>query len=387
MAESDVNIRASEVQRLDAALNSIENVLASLARACPTLEPRAVAPALALGAIAADDVAAFAAVPPCDVALIDGRALVSSDLIGASPMSPAFAPAEPARVQIGDPLPDGCDCVIDASLVVVTGGLCEVHGSAAPGDGVRRAGEDLKAAETILRAGDRVSRFAVLTLEAAGIGEVAVRRPRIRIVQTPHASGQRLTADMIASLAAAKGGEIEVATAQGRRAENVADALRAGLWDAAFVIGGSGVGEDDRSVEAVGRCGAVIAHGLALDPGRTGAAGAIAGKPVVCIPGRFDSALAVYLALAAPLVRRLSGSGEDMRAHGAPLARKLSSTVGVAQLALLRDCGDEWAPLGAGDITLSHLMRADAYMIIPEGSEGLAEGTVVTPLLLPGRRY
>lgn len=387
MVDGD-DIRINRVQRLDPALTSIENVLALLTRdACRPVEPRAMAPALSHGAIAAEDVDAPEAIPDRDVALIDGRALVSSDLIGASPMSPAFVAGEPAPVQIGDPLPSECDCVVDSSQVLGLGNIFEAHGSAAPGDGVRRAGEDLKAGETILRAGERVSRYAVLALEAAGIGEIAVRRPRIRVVDAPHASGQRSTTRMVAALAAAEGGEVDVATARDRDAESVSEALQGGSWDAAFVIGGSGMGAGDRSVQALRNCGDVIAHGLALDPGRTGAAGLISSKPVVCIPGRFDSALAVYLALAAPLLRRLSGVCDERPTHEAPLARKLTSTVGVAQLTLLQTRGREWAPLGAGDVTLSHLLRADAYMIIPEGSEGFAEGVAIQPLSLPDRSF
>jgi molybdopterin biosynthesis enzyme len=151
-----------------------------------------------------------------------------------------------------------------------------------------------------------------------------------------------------------------------------------------FVVGGSGLGAHDRSVAMLRRAGDVVAHGLALDPGRTGAAALIRGKPAICIPGRFDSALAVYLALAAPMLRRLS-AGPLLRAREAPLARKIASTVGLAQIVLLEAHGDAWAPLAVGDLTLAHLMRASAYLIIPEGSEGLAEGSAVAPLRLPGR--
>ncbi len=378
MAMDGVQSRAGGVHKLDRALNSVEGVLMALQSACAPVRPVSVAPARAIGLIGAQDYVAAHPVPLHDEALLDGRAAASVDLIGASSMSPAFASAEPPLVRVGDLIPSDCDCVIDDDLVVGASGVFEIHGVAAPGDGVRRAGEDVGAGATLLHAGARISVWDAHVLEAAGCAELDVRHPRVRFVAS--SAGDDVTSRLIATLARDEGMDVEVSSADA----SLECALK-GHFDAALVVGGTGISVDDHSVDALRRCGVVIAHGFALDPGRTGAAGFVGEKPVICLPGRFDSAIALYLALARPLLRHLSGAGPLPQAAPAPLARKIASSVGVAQICLLEAVDGKWTPLAVGDVTLASLLRAHAYIVVSQASEGLAEGAVVTPLSLPGR--
>lgn len=370
-------------QRLDATLSSAGDVAARLRKACAPAAPVSVAPANAVGAFAAADIVALADAPASSVAVMDGRAASSLELIGATSMSPAFASGDLPLVRVGHALPANYDCVIDAALVVEIGpGLCEVHASAAPGDGVRRAGEDMRRGDIIAPAGARVSPAHVVALAAQGTRAIAVRRPKVRIVATP--AGHDATARFIASIAREDGADVEFVGAEERSAQSIATAFSAD-FDAALVVGGTGAGADDHAINALRATGDLLAHGLALDPGRTGAAGLIRQRPVMCLPGRFDGALAVYLALAQPILRFIAGAGDPPALRAAALTRKISSTVGVAQVVLLSFDGARWIPLCVGDVTLSHLLRAHACLIIPEGSEGYAEGAVVEPHPLPGR--
>ncbi len=379
MAMDGVQSTAAGGQKLDAALNSVDQVLLALQDACAPVQPIGVDVARAVGLIAAQDYVAHQPIPLQDEALVEGRAVASVDLIGASSLSPAFAMNEPPAVRVGDPVPGGCDCVIDDSLVVGAQGIFEIQGAAAPGDGVRRAGEDVGAGAALLRAGERITLWHMHILEAAGCSALEVRRPRVRVVAASR-SGDGATGRLIATLARSEGMDVEVSTAD----ESFATALH-GDWDAALVLGGCGVSVDDRAVEALRNCGRVIAHGFALDPGRMGAAAVVSGRPVICLPGRFESALALYLALARPLLRYLSIAEPLASAAQAPLARKIASSVGVAQVCLLASADGAWAPLAVGDVTLAGLLRAEAYMIITQGSEGFAEGAIVRPLMIPGR--
>ena len=180
MATGRIGNIGQGVQRLDAPLKSVEAVLAALGSACAPAPPVMLAPSQALGAVAAATCARALNCATADIALIDGRALASADLIGASAMSPAILSVDPPRVEVGDALPPGCDCVIEEDLVAGAAPMVEAQGSAAPGEGVRRAGEDLQEGALLLRAGERVTPLAVLALELAGVAEIAVRRPRVR---------------------------------------------------------------------------------------------------------------------------------------------------------------------------------------------------------------
>ena len=65
-----------------------------------------------------------------------------------------------------------------------------------------------------------------------------------------------------------------------------------------------------------------------------------------------------------------------------PLARKIASSVGIAEIALLAREGDAWLPLAIGDLPLQAIARADAWLAVPGGSEGFAAGTAVDAYML-----
>ncbi len=379
-----VGTKGARTQSLDAPLNSVETLLTGLVGKCEPVANIRVEVSRSVGCIAADDIVAAQASPASDEALVDGRAVNSGDLIGSSPMSPAFAMDESPRVRVGDQMPSHCDAVIDEALVAGTEAPFEIHGSAAPGEGVRRAGDDFVDGDLIVRAGARIADMDAWSLAMAGVDAITVRRPRVRIVMVDGSVGVRGSADMIAGFTAIEGAAVEHDEGRFCNAEDMLHALN-GEWDAVFVIGGTGVGSGDSAVAALRSDGSSIAHGIALDPGRTGAAGIARDKLIVCTPGRFEGALGVYLALGRPLLRRLAGASPSPLAMRAPLARKIASSVGIAQVVFLRYADSMWTPLCVGDLTLAGLVRSHAYLIIPEASEGLAEGAVIQALILPGR--
>ena len=64
------------------------------------------------------------------------------------------------------------------------------------------------------------------------------------------------------------------------------------------------------------------------------------------------------------------------------LARKISSSVGIADIALLKKSDGAWLPLAIGDLSLDHIVRADAWFAVPGSSEGFAAGTLVDAYML-----
>jgi molybdopterin biosynthesis enzyme len=141
-------------------------------------------------------------------------------------------------------------------------------------------------------------------------------------------------------------------------------------------IGGSGVGRNDATVTALARCGEVLAHGIALQPGRTAAIGMMGGVPVIALPGAPDAALAAWWTLALPALDRLS----RLWPRGClilPLERKIASTVGLAEVVLLEGLEQTWIPLAVGDLSLATIARADAFLVVAGGSEGFAAGAPV----------
>jgi hypothetical protein len=65
-----------------------------------------------------------------------------------------------------------------------------------------------------------------------------------------------------------------------------------------------------------------------------------------------------------------------------PIARKIASRVGLAEIVLLAREKDNWVPLAVGDLSLEAMRLADAWLAVPGDSEGYAAGTPVAATLL-----
>jgi molybdenum cofactor synthesis domain-containing protein len=215
-----------------------------------------------------------------------------------------------------------------------------------------------------------------LIARVAGLATLNVRRPRLRLVNIPAASGAAVTAPLIAESASAAGAHVTSIAAAGRDPASIAATVEAGDCDVLITTGGSGVGSGDAVIAALGRHGEVIAHGIALQPGRTAAVGRIGRVPVIALPGSPDQALAAWWTLTLPVLDALSGL-RRRQGLALPLARKIASSVGIAEVALLQREDDGWMPLATGEFTLEAIARADAWLTVPSGSEGFAAGTTV----------
>ena len=364
-------------QRLPASLTPLEIALAALLRGLEPVTPSERPPPQALGCVAAEmpPVQAF---PARDVAARDGWAMRANDLVGASSYSPLPLAGSPNWVEAGDAMPDGCDCVLDSDLVDIAGPLAQVLAEAIPGQGVRRRGHDVADGGAVARPGRRVSVGDLLIAGATGLEQLMVRRPRLRLVNIP---GGEVTAHLIAETARAAGAEVTSIAAAARDAASVARAFGDDACDLLITIGGSGVGRTDAAIMALAVRGEVIAHGIALEPGRTSAVGRVGAMPAVALPGAPDQAFAAWWALARPVLDHLSG-WSPRKTLSLPLARKIASTVGIAEVVLLEYTEGAWMPLAVGDLSLGAIARADAWLLVPGSSEGFAAGTPLDAYML-----
>jgi molybdopterin biosynthesis enzyme len=301
--------------------------------------------------------------PAHDIAAVDGWALRASDLVGASSYTPVLLVKVPVWVETGDRIPEGCDCVIDVDSVDLSGPIAQVLAEAIPGQGVRRKGGPIADA----------SRIA----DAWRPEDFAAHRPSARLVNVP---GGDITAKLIANGLREAGADAALEEAAARDAASIGKQLDTSDCDLLIVVGGSGVGRTDASVVALAARGEVIAHGLALQPGRTVAVGRIGQTPVIVIPGAPDQALAAWWAVVLPVLDRLVN--RERGTLSLPLARKIASSVGLAEIVLLERQADAWMPLATGDLPLETVARADAWLLVSGGSEGYAAGTPVSAYLL-----
>jgi molybdopterin biosynthesis enzyme len=357
-------------QRLSA-LTPIGRVLARAGALAQPVAAREAAVADAEGRVLAADATVRAPHPATPIALRDGWA-VRADAVGdAGPYTPM--PVTPVWVDAGAALPAGADAVLPRDAVMLGGAGAEALSPATAGDGVLAAGADAKPDTPLRRAGERLRAVDVAALQGAGIARVMIREPRVRVVATPGCDAVALT---ISRAASAHGVVVIFVRALER-------ALADEHTDIVITVGGTGEGRNDASVAMLARMGQVDIHGFGIAPGETAALGVAKGHPVLMLPGRLDAALAAFLVVGEPLLRRLTGLAA--REPGTPVAltRKIVSTVGLAEVAPLRRVGDGAEPLASGYWPLQALTRADGFVVLPPESEGFAAGTVVEMRAFP----
>ena len=170
-------------------------------------------------------------------------------------------------------------------------------------------------------------------------------------------------------------------TAAARDAASIAGAFDEPACDLLLTVGGSGVGRADATVTALAERGEVFAHGIALQPGRTAAVGRLGKTPAIALPGAPDQAFAAWWTLALPVLDRLSGR-RPRKTLNLPLARKIASAVGIAEIVLLERKQGAWVTLAAGELSLDAIARAEAWLAVPGGAEGFAAGTPVDAYML-----
>src|SRR5690606_35703328 len=101
---------------------------------------------------------------------------------------------------------------------------------------------------------------------------------------------------------------------------------------------------NDANVHLLAREARLAVHGIALTPGETAALGFAEQRPVVLLPGRLDAALAVWLTVGRRMLARLAATNtakEKEPEETLTLARKVTSTVGLAEVIPVRRLGNE----------------------------------------------
>jgi molybdopterin biosynthesis enzyme len=360
----------TSVQRI-ARLTPLDAILALIQSRVAAVVPRRESILQCLGAVLAEDVRVTEC-PPRPIALRDGFAVAAAEIADAGPYAPLPLSLTARRIDTGDALPSGTDAVAPLDAIALHGDRAESVAAVAPGDGVLPAGGDATSVIPLRRAGERLRGLDLAAITAAGIIEVTIRSPRLALARARAAKPPILDA--------ARATLSRCATALGcivHETNSLAEALSEAQCDAVIGIGGTGSGRRDDAVQELARVGRIEAHGIAICPGDTAAFGFVGERPVLLVPGRLDAALAVWLLIGRHLAAKLAGGSIEKRSTPASLRRKLTSTIGIAELIPVR-CTDGMAePLGSGYLSLTTLSRSDGWVVIPPDSEGFAVGSAV----------
>jgi molybdopterin biosynthesis enzyme len=354
-------------------LTPLADVLAAIDADVTPVTPRTIDVAAAAGRTLAADASAPAR-PSAAVALIDGWALSADLTLGAGGYAPALLTQVPPRIEAGQPMPPDTDSVVPFDAVKVTGSAAEALIAVSPGDDVLAVGGDCDPAIPLRHAGDRLSMTDLAAFAAAGLARVTVREPRIRVLPLRGSAVIVAAARLVASDIERRGGAMRL-DEPGR---NLGGVLAAENADAIVVVGGTGSGRSDTSVQTLAREGRLAVHGVALAPGETAAFGFIGARPVLLLPGRLDAALSVWLTVGRRILERLAAAKMKTEPFETlTLVRKIASTVGLAELVPVRRNADKAEPLASKYLPLSSLARSDGWVLVPAESEGYSAGSQV----------
>jgi molybdopterin molybdotransferase len=299
----------------------------------------------ALGTILASSVVSDTPVPFYAIALREGLAVKAFDIVGASAQSPMLLSGSPARVLVGESLPNGCDAVLPVNAVADNGCFVEIAEAIAPGEGVRHSGHDLRVGSTIADRGAVVTPIVQLALHAAGIETVEVLRPSVAI-----AAGSPFGTAWLSAVLATLG---------------------------CAIISDDGMGKPHIVLKWATE-GTPL---LACNPGETGFVSSIAGGCAeITLPHRFDGMVAAFVLLVCPIVEFLTG--RNLPRIERPLTRKVTSAVGMTEVVLVRLVDGRYDPLCVGEITLAALVVADAVSVMQPGSEGFPAGALFAAMPL-----
>jgi len=312
--------------------------------------------------------------PASPLALQDGWALSADETLGAGGYAPVPLVRAPSRVEAGQALPAGTDSVAPFDAVKLVDGHAEALAVINPGDGVLAAGGDSDAAIPLRRAGERLRATDLAAFAAAGVARITVREPRVRVLPVRGSGIISAAARLVTNDIERRGGVVRLDDS-GRGLDV---AMAAENWDAIVAIGGTGSGRNDNSVQILAREGSLRVHGMGLAPGESAAFGFVGTKPILLLPGRLDAALSVWLLVGRRMLDRLAAAKNDSElTETLPLARKVASTVGLAEVVPVRRNAGQVEPLATKYLPLSSLARSDGWIFVPAESEGYSSGSSV----------
>ena len=388
---------------LEEALNSYRLHLQNAGALAPG--PHEFVPAeQTLDRVTAAPVYAVNSSPHYHASAMDGMAVKSISTYGASETTPVQLSVgrEAIPVDTGDPLPPDCDAVIMIEDVhFFKSDMIEILHPSTPWQHVRAVGEDIIATEMILPANHMIRPIDIGAFLAAGVPEVAVHpKPKVAILPTgtelvqPGAELQpgdivEFNSRIFAGMVAQWGGEPMRWGITADNRSSLREAINEALSkaDVLLINAGSSAGSEDYTAGMIQEMGRVLAHGVAIKPGKPVVLGEIQGKPVIGLPGYPVSSYLIMDMFVQPLIMGKIGLVQpDKEKVQASVSRKLVSSLGVEEFVRVKlgQVGDSIiaTPISRGAGVLTSLIQADGIIRVPSLSEGFKAGEPATVELL-----
>lgn len=387
------------------------------------LDAQTISLSAASGRVLAQDIHLAVNLPLFTNSAMDGFAVKSSDLSGASSSHPirldvigdipagtvwngTLQAGQALRIMTGAPIPDGADAVVPVELT--DSGFHHsgsnlpssvlVYKAAAPGEYIRKVGDDLKSGTQVLSAGHVLRPQDIGFLAMIGQHQILVhRQPRIVVIS----SGDELVAydmplqpgkihdanmPMIGALVDQAGGK---AIPIGILADDVdviaSELSQVELLQADLIISSAGVsvGAFDFMREIIERLGKLNFWRVNMRPGKPLVFGHYKGIPYIGLPGNPVSAFVGFEVFVRPAILKMSGRSDITRKYQQVRLTQEIETDGRETYfrAVVENIDGVWQaalPSHQGSGNLFSVVNSNALIIIPSGVKSVPIGSQVS---------
>ncbi|MFX1255381.1 MAG: gephyrin-like molybdotransferase Glp [Promethearchaeota archaeon] len=357
-------------------------------------------------------------VPHFRKSAMDGYAVQSDDLVGATYDSPkhlevievvhagtipskSVTPGTCTDITTGAPLPEGADSVL---MVEYTEQLSDntiaAYKPVAATENVIAIGSDIKKGLKIFSQGIRLNPRRLGVLSALGFETVWVFKPlrvgllstgnEIILPGTPLETGKiyDINSVTIAEALQSDGCSVIPLGIAKDDPELLLESIREGIKQGVDVIilsGGSSLGAEDYVAQIISNNGHLMLAGVATKPGKPTIVGTINEIPVIGLPGHPMSALSIYYVLVRRLIWKSYNFEPTSLSVRGVLTRKVVSSLGRHQFLPVHVSQEEGTlnvhPILKGSSTITGIATADGFIEISERTEVLEKGTEVEVIL------
>ena len=380
----------------------------------------------AVGRVAAADLRSDIDISPFAHSAMDGFAVRADDLAAASEDAAVeldviaevaagetydgpMASGQCVRIMTGAPVPDDADAVVKYEVVGVVSGdgkpgsRVSFSHPAQPRANIREAGEEAKAGEVIVEAGEVISTAGVGFLAGCGILDVPIyRRPRVAVAaigselvnpdELPTAGKIRNSNSYaLAACVQAAGGVPTILPIVEDTHEALAQVVREATCDYDFVItsGGASNGDFDFIKPVVEDLGELLMTTVNMRPGKAQTFGIVQGTPVFGLPGNPAAAYVGFEMIIRPALRKMQGYTHFERPRVvAKLSRDVKKNdprrIFLRSTLYKNDEGDYVVAPAKNQSSglFGVIQRSNCMAIMPEGLESRTAGSLIECVLL-----
>jgi len=375
----------------------------------------------AVGRYHAEDVHAKNNLPEFNKSVVDGYAVIGNDTFGASESMPSFLDivgtvnigktynieikeGEAIYVPTGGIIPKGANAMVMIEYIEkLDENTIAVYKPSAPGAGIMFVGDDYKQDDFLFSKGHRIKRKDVGVLASQGIEEVLVYKKIevsiistgdeiVNIFETPKLGQIRdINSYTLGTMVEEIGGSVNCRITLKDEYDEIKETVENRLEESDLVIlsGGSSAGEHDMTVDILNDIGepGVLAHGLAIKPGKPTIVAKINEKVIFGLPGHPVSAIVVFKVLVEKYIKEIFyNNHEEEHTIIAELSENIKSAEGKETYQMIKlvkkENGYIAQPIYAKSGAISLLMNADGYIKTSIRSEGLIKNETVNVYLL-----